>query len=56
MNSVASMGICGTRRKKRKECVCLNRVVGSCCAQVVRGDVSVGVVGAGTVDHSGFYP
>ena len=57
MNRLASMGICGTRRKKRKGCACLTRVVvGSSCAYVVRGDVSVGVVGAGTVDHSGFYP
>ena len=42
---------------KRKLCACLNGVVVVfCCALVVRGDVSVGVDGAGTVDFSGFHP
>ena len=34
---------------------CLTRVVGGCCLRFdCPGDVSVGVVGAGTVDHRGF--
>ena len=42
---------------KRKRVRCLTRVVGSCCwAWNILGDVSVGVVGAGTVDHSVFHP
>ena len=45
---MAWMAICGTRRSKEKSAFVL--------VVLSLGDVSVGVVGAGTVDHGGIYP
>ena len=55
MNSLASMGICATRRKKGKECVCPTRVVVGSWWSDVLGDVSASLGLLGTVDHGGFY-
>ena len=52
--SLASFGICGIRRKKEEQVVLLVLSLVPWYVEMVLGDVSVGVVGAGTVYRSGF--
>ena len=54
---MASMGISGTRRTKEKSAfVSVLLLFVPVVLRLSGGDVSVGVVGAGTVDHRVFYP